>query len=604
MTRIRCFPACPVLLLGWAALTAPSAAADPVVPPELKLVPADAAIFFHFDAETIWRSPIGESVRRMPRPAAPKSTSKPGTAMEKMEMKPKPKTDGAKEPPPVAGLKPVMENPGGGSFYDETVAKVRDAIGLTPDDVKAVTIFFPRLKGPGDEASAVFIVTLLKPYDRAKLVKGISSFDKDLVNPMEPEPGVFEFGFDPRGKKDAQEKGRRAGDGILRLILTDPTRIVITGPRYMGVPKASDAAGPLTPAIREAASGKTITVALNFAQFPEEIKGEDLPAEVRPFKPLIQSELALGSAVLKDGVFQIDVRVKAEDPRKAGEAEKSLGALLTLGQVLIPQGVKVLEKDTSPESAALIPVLKNLLDGLKAAKTGVEGSTATFAMKVKADIPAGTFLAALGSGLTPGSASARAASANNLKQLGLAMHNYHDAIGRFPAAAICDRKGKPLLSWRVAILPYVEQDALYREFKLDEPWDSEHNKKLLDKYPKVYAVPGTDDAANRATRYRVFTGKGCGFNQLQSARITEITDGTSNTVMIVTTADAVPWTKPDDLVFDSKADVKKLLLWQGGATQFGFFDGSVRTMSEKISETTLKALITMNGGEVVNPDDN
>jgi prepilin-type processing-associated H-X9-DG protein len=137
---------------------------------------------------------------------------------------------------------------------------------------------------------------------------------------------------------------------------------------------------------------------------------------------------------------------------------------------------------------------------------------------------------------------------------------------------------------------------------LDEPWDSEHNKKLLDTYPKVFALPGSDDAMNKTTHYRVFTGKGAGFNQLQSCRMSDITDGTSNTLMVVTAATPVPWTKPDDLLFDTKAEMKKLLLFHNGVTQAGFFDGSVRALSEKLDEVTWKALITIGGGEVVNPD--
>jgi hypothetical protein len=339
---------------------------------------------------------------------------------------------------------------------------------------------------------------------------------------------------------------------------------------------------------------------------PEEIKGEDVPPELRPFKPLIHSELAMGTALLRNGVFEILIRVRAEDARKAGEAEKSLGALLTLGRVLLPQGIKALENQKDGPEAMFVPVLKNLLDGVNAASTKLEGNEATLAVKMSADVPVGSLLAMIGLPTSPGSAAARGQSANNLKQLGLAMHNYHDTHGRLPAAAICDKKGKSLLSWRVAILPYVEQDALYKQFKLDEPWDSEHNMKLLDSYPKVFALPGSDDVVKKTTRYRVFTGKQCGFQQLQSARLQDITDGTSNTVMIVTAAEGVPWTKPDDLIFDPKAEIKKLLDFtsHNGITQLAFFDGSVRAIPEKLKEETLKAMITMNGGEVVNPNDN
>jgi RNA polymerase sigma factor (sigma-70 family) len=78
---------------------------------------------------------------------------------------------------------------------------------------------------------------------------------------------------------------------------------------------------------------------------------------------------------------------------------------------------------------------------------------------------------------------------NNLKQIGLAMHTYREAHGRFPAPAILGKDGKPLLSWRVAILPYIVEDGLYQSFKLDEPWDSPHNKRLLERMPGLYAPP-------------------------------------------------------------------------------------------------------------------
>jgi RNA polymerase sigma factor (sigma-70 family) len=83
----------------------------------------------------------------------------------------------------------------------------------------------------------------------------------------------------------------------------------------------------------------------------------------------------------------------------------------------------------------------------------------------------------------------RARSMNNLKQILLAMHNYHDANGNMPHD-ITDKDGKPMLSWRVAILPYIEQDNLFKQFKLDEPWDSDHNKKLLALMPSTYRTPG------------------------------------------------------------------------------------------------------------------
>jgi RNA polymerase sigma factor (sigma-70 family) len=190
-------------------------------------------------------------------------------------------------------------------------------------------------------------------------------------------------------------------------------------------------------------------------------------------------------------------------------------------------------------------------------------------------------------------ARARMLSANNLKQITLAMHNYHDTNQAFPAAAIYDKNGKPLLSWRVAILPFIEQDVLFKEFKLDEPWDSEHNKKLLAQMPKVYGDKGTK------TVYRVFHGRGAVFEGTKGIKLADITDGTSNTMLVVEAAEAVDWTKPDELEYDPEKKLPKL----GGMFDNGFHialaDGSVRMLPHNVEEKLLRALITRNGGEVI-----
>src|SRR5208337_936304 len=90
-------------------------------------------------------------------------------------------------------------------------------------------------------------------------------------------------------------------------------------------------------------------------------------------------------------------------------------------------------------------------------------------------------------------AARRAQCVNNIKQIMLAMHNYISANNAFPRD-ITDKNGKPLLSWRVAILPYVEQGVLFDKFKLDEPWDSPHNQELLKYMPLVYQCPSRASA--------------------------------------------------------------------------------------------------------------
>src|SRR5207302_9126297 len=133
----------------------------------------------------------------------------------------------------------------------------------------------------------------------------------------------------------------------------------------------------------------------------------------------------------------------------------------------------------------------------------------------------------------------------NLKQIGVAMHRRMDVHKVLPGPAIYrDKLAPPLLSWRVALLPYLEQQDLYKQFRLDEPWDSEHNKKLLGKMPDVYRSPGAK--APTTTHYQVFVGQGTIFEGPGGIGFAQILDGTSNTLMVVEAAAAVPWTKPED----------------------------------------------------------
>jgi prepilin-type processing-associated H-X9-DG protein len=200
-------------------------------------------------------------------------------------------------------------------------------------------------------------------------------------------------------------------------------------------------------------------------------------------------------------------------------------------------------------------------------------------------------------------AARRAQCVNNLKQIALAMFNYESANGHFPRAAIVDKQGKPLLSWRVAILPYIEQAELYKKFKLDEPWDSPNNKALLKYMPTTYACPSRPNTEPFTTTYRVFNGPGSLLENGRDTRLADVTDGTSNTIMAVEAKDAVPWTKPEELPFGpSPTPMFGAGSNHPGGFNAAFADGSVRFIKSTINPMTLKALITRAGGEVVNSD--
>jgi len=199
-------------------------------------------------------------------------------------------------------------------------------------------------------------------------------------------------------------------------------------------------------------------------------------------------------------------------------------------------------------------------------------------------------------------AARRAQSTNNLKQMMLALHMYHDTRKTFPAHANYSDDGKPLLSWRVHILPFIEEQALYQQFHLDEPWDSEHNKTLISQMPNVFKNPNLPLEPGK-TNYLAIVGKECVMDGTEKGiGMRNITDGTSKTIALVEAdpAQAVEWTKPDDLEFnpdDPKAGLGNV---RPGGWNAGFCDGSVQFIAEGIDLGTLTALFTRAGGEVVN----
>jgi hypothetical protein len=230
----------------------------------------------------------------------------------------------------------------------------------------------------------------------------------------------------------------------------------------------------------------------------------------------------------------------------------------------------------------------------------------------------------------------RTMSENNLRQITLALHNYHDIHKRFPPAVVYDRNGKPLYSWRVLILPFIEEEALYRQFHYNEPWDSPHNKALLERMPRTFGHPGS--ASKTDTHYLVFDspafinprsafnsklpagpvqpamlqpfpfvpppGTGQVFEIGVPGTLTQFTDGTSNTIMVIEADEAVPWTKPADLVYEPSKPLPKLGgLYPSGKFVFATADGAVRAVDRmNISDATLRAAITANGGEIMGAD--
>jgi hypothetical protein len=211
--------------------------------------------------------------------------------------------------------------------------------------------------------------------------------------------------------------------------------------------------------------------------------------------------------------------------------------------------------------------------------------------------------------------------ANGLRQIGRAMDAYADQHdGRFPPAVLNDKEGRPLHSWRVLILPYLEEGSLYRQFRLDEPWDSAHNLTLLPRMPKLYGVPEGARIERRAepftTYIQVFVGKGTAFEGPRGLRRPDdFPDGCSNTALVVEAGDAIPWTKPVDVAYEPDKPLPPLGGVFTGESRFSLFgsnrikgfhiymaDGFVRFVTPTVSEATLRDVITRNDGRILGPD--
>jgi hypothetical protein len=250
-----------------------------------------------------------------------------------------------------------------------------------------------------------------------------------------------------------------------------------------------------------------------------------------------------------------------------------------------------------PESKVELKFLSGLARVAGTLKPKVEGDRVTLAMDEQQVVAMLRPLFGLAV-----QAGGRDRAVTTLKQLALALHSYADTYRHFPPFANHSKDGKPLLSWRVHILPYVEEQALYNQFKLDQPWDSPHNKKLIDKMPKIYKSPLARLKDPTKTTYLVPRARETIFPGPEGVQFRDILDGTSNTILVVEAAadQAVIWTKPDDLPVDKKQPGRGL--FGKGRDEFltAFADGSVRGIPATTPAETLWALFTRAGGEAVN----
>lgn len=209
----------------------------------------------------------------------------------------------------------------------------------------------------------------------------------------------------------------------------------------------------------------------------------------------------------------------------------------------------------------------------------------------------GAVLAAVGYALASAVDNVREAaerSSCNLGGVAMAFHNYQEDHGHLPPAIVRASDGTPLHSWRVLLLPYIEEDSLYKEFRLDEPWDSPHNIHLLPRMPRSYQPPGRQAAKipPHHTVLHVFVGKGTPFEEGRKLRIN---NGGEQTLLFVEAGEAVPWTMPHELSYDAERPLPPLRPLFRNGFRSCLVGCSYHFISNNTPETDLRELITRKG---------
>lgn len=210
-------------------------------------------------------------------------------------------------------------------------------------------------------------------------------------------------------------------------------------------------------------------------------------------------------------------------------------------------------------------------------------------------------------------AARRIQCANNLKQIGLALHSYHDEFGCFPPAYVTDEDGKPMHGWRVLILPYMEQQPLYDQYDFNEPWDGPNNSKLHDTMVATYSCPSQprEDSEN-TTSYVAVVGSDTVFPGDQSTTFEDITDGTSNTLLVVEISNSgIHWMEPRDLNVEEMPAVinpgegrsRGISSMHPEGAQVLWADGAIHLLPNSLPTKTLRAKLTIAGGETIDSNE-
>lgn len=449
------------------------------------------------------------------------------------------------------------------------LAQVTQSLGIAIDDLEEFKfVVSGSLATPENQPWILMMLRSIKPRDWTKLTANlIGPTERAIVNGQEyfrtgaVRPAFAEYWLPDDRTIVITSKDRAGGTFSLRGPVNQPA----------WADKWQQVAGAPAAAYVSAAAFQPI-VELLFRDSPDE------RPDVADY-----ADLALFKGEEVSGAFQVTGTV----PCRSTQSAQAINSLVHKGLDDIQRTAQRYPMDVMSQ------IILRLID---ATKVDASGTTVQSRTVVNADM-GNEFTKAVG---PAGMAAHRAKSMNNLKQIALALHNYHDANKRFPPAVVMGPDGKTPHSWRLELLPYMEvgKQDVYDRYKMDEPWDSPDNLKLIDEAADVFSVPG--EQPSKDCGYFLLVGPGTVFDPDRApATLRNITDGTSNTIGVVEAKRKIPWTKPEDIAYDPDKPLPTLGGFFEGGYNAAYMDGSVHFLAEDLDEATLRALISRAGREPV-----
>ncbi|MBL8813385.1 MAG: DUF1559 domain-containing protein [Planctomycetaceae bacterium] len=340
----------------------------------------------------------------------------------------------------------------------------------------------------------------------------------------------------------------------------------------------------------------TIALAVDATRLKQVMAGAPQDPATAMLSPLWSqaSSYTLGINLKDD--LSLALQTESPDEKSAKMLENSLNGGLALINGLLANAQVQLPEDSSDKK--VMEVLSTMLSSQQFER---KGTSVTLKLEVEKgtteNLITETFVPAI---IRARMAAQRSLQANNMKQIMLALHNYASAYGHLPPAVVIDKESGVARSWRIEILPYIEQAPLYEAYRKNEPWDSEANKAVLAKMPSVFRHPSQPADSTFSS---IFLAYGEGLfaepGDKEGLDFADVTDGTSTTIALVEARQEIPWTKPEDVKIDVKADKLPQFGFVPEGWHVGMGDGSVRFLSRTIDVNLLKAMLTRAGGEVL-----